>query len=51
MRHCDCSPALLSVRVPAEYELVDSLPVLTGLAHPELGQTLVKPGQQDAGLA
>ena len=51
MRHCTGSSAPRSVRVATEDELVDSLPVLTGLTHPELGQTLVKPRQQDAGLA
>jgi len=50
MRHCTGSSAPRSVRVATEDELVDSLPVLTGLTHPELGQTLVKPRQQDAGL-
>ena len=50
MRHCSRSSAPRIVRVSAEYELVDSLPVLAGLANTKLRQTLVKPRQQDARL-
>ena len=50
MRHCTRSFAPRIVRLSAEYELVDSLPVLAGLAHSKLRQPLIKPRQQDAGL-
>ena len=50
MRRLSHRSAPRTVLSPAQYELVDSLPVLAGLANTKLRQTLVKPRQQDARL-